>query len=94
MMHGKGHQTIVLDGIAMNFGVGSTARAAFDCRYTPVFAENALSSHDERHAHLRHGDTLFHHGEDKVDEKFWPHSNAQNRSGDSYPDRRFCDSKH
>jgi nicotinamidase-related amidase len=37
-------RTIVLGGIATNFGVESTARAAFDRGYELVFAENAMSS--------------------------------------------------
>jgi nicotinamidase-related amidase len=37
-------RTIVLGGIATNFGVESTARAAFDRNYELVFAENAMSS--------------------------------------------------
>ena len=37
-------QTIILGGIATNFGVESTARAAFDRSYELVFAEDAMSS--------------------------------------------------
>jgi nicotinamidase-related amidase len=37
-------RTIILGGIATNFGVESTARAAFDQGYEVVFAENAMSS--------------------------------------------------
>jgi nicotinamidase-related amidase len=37
-------RTIVLAGIATNFGVESTARAAFDRGYEIVFAENAMST--------------------------------------------------
>ncbi len=37
-------RTIVLGGISTNFGVESTARAAFDRGYELVFAENAMSS--------------------------------------------------
>jgi len=40
----KGIKTIVLGGIATNFGVESTARAAFDRGYEIVFAEDAMSS--------------------------------------------------
>jgi nicotinamidase-related amidase len=40
----RGIRTIVLGGIATNFGVESTARAAFDRGYEIVFAENAMSS--------------------------------------------------
>jgi nicotinamidase-related amidase len=36
-------KTIVLGGIATNFGVESTARAAFDRGYALVFAEDAMS---------------------------------------------------
>jgi nicotinamidase-related amidase len=36
--------TIVLGGIATNFGVESTARAAFDRGYELVFAEDAMTS--------------------------------------------------
>jgi len=44
-------QTIVLAGIATNFGVESTARAAADKGYELVFAEDAMSSVDaEAHA--------------------------------------------
>ena len=37
-------RTIVLAGIATNFGVESTARAAFGQGYELVFAEDAMSS--------------------------------------------------
>lgn len=37
-------KTIVLGGIATNFGVESTARAAFDRGYELVFVEDAMSS--------------------------------------------------
>jgi nicotinamidase-related amidase len=40
----RGIRTIVLGGVATNFGVESTARAAFDRGYELVFAENAMSS--------------------------------------------------
>ena len=40
----RGIRTTVLGGIATNFGVESTARAAFDRGYELVFAENAMSS--------------------------------------------------
>jgi nicotinamidase-related amidase len=40
----NGMQTIVLGGIATNFGVESTARAAFDRGYQLIFAEDAMSS--------------------------------------------------
>jgi nicotinamidase-related amidase len=37
-------RTIVMGGIATNFGVESTARAAYDRGYELVFAEDAMSS--------------------------------------------------
>jgi len=37
-------RTIILGGIATNFGVESTARAAFDQGYELVFAEDAMTS--------------------------------------------------
>ena len=37
-------KTIILGGIATNYGVESTARAAFDRGYTLVFVEDAMSS--------------------------------------------------
>ena len=40
----RGIRTIVIGGIATNFGVESTARAAFDQGYEVVFAEDAMSS--------------------------------------------------
>ena len=40
----KGIRTIVMSGIATNFGVESTARAAFDRGYELVFAEDAMTS--------------------------------------------------
>lgn len=40
----RGIDTIVLGGIATNFGVESTARAAFDRGYELVFVEDAMSS--------------------------------------------------
>jgi nicotinamidase-related amidase len=40
----RGIRTIVLGGIATNFGVESTGRAAFDLGYQLVFAEDAMSS--------------------------------------------------
>ncbi len=43
-------RTIILGGIATNFGVESTARAAFDRGYELVFVEDAMSSlHPEAH---------------------------------------------
>jgi nicotinamidase-related amidase len=40
----KGIRTLVMAGVATNFGVESTARAAFDRGYELVFAEDAMSS--------------------------------------------------
>jgi nicotinamidase-related amidase len=40
----RGIRTIVLGGIATNYGVESTARAAFDMGYQQVFAEDAMTS--------------------------------------------------
>lgn len=40
----RGIRTIILGGIATNFGVESTARAAFDRGYQLVFAEDVMSS--------------------------------------------------
>jgi nicotinamidase-related amidase len=40
----RGIKTIVLGGVATNFGVESTARAAFDLGYQVVFVEDAMSS--------------------------------------------------
>jgi len=40
----RGIHTIVMAGIATNFGVESTARAAFDMGYELVFAEDAMST--------------------------------------------------
>lgn len=40
----RGVKTIVMGGIATNFGVESTARAGFDRGYEMVFAEDAMSS--------------------------------------------------
>ena len=40
----RGIETIILGGIATNFGVESTARAAFDQGYHLVFAEDAMST--------------------------------------------------
>ncbi|HMF77263.1 MAG TPA: isochorismatase family protein [Bryobacteraceae bacterium] len=40
----RGIRTIVLGGIATNFGVESTARAAFDRGYEVIFAEDAMTS--------------------------------------------------
>jgi nicotinamidase-related amidase len=40
----RGIHTIIMSGIATNFGVESTARAAFDRGYELIFAEDAMSS--------------------------------------------------
>jgi nicotinamidase-related amidase len=40
----KGIRTILMTGIATNFGVESTARAAFDRGYELIFVEDAISS--------------------------------------------------
>ncbi|QNK70809.1 isochorismatase family protein [Variovorax sp. PAMC26660] len=40
----RGIKTLVMSGIATNFGVDSTARAAFDRGYELVFVEDAMSS--------------------------------------------------
>jgi len=44
LLRRRGIQTIVLGGIATNYGVESTARAAFDHGYQLVFAEDAMSA--------------------------------------------------
>ena len=51
-------RTIILGGIATNFGVESTARAAFDRGYQLVFAEDAMSSVSAE-AHQFSVDTIF-----------------------------------
>lgn len=43
----RGIQTVIMGGIATNFGVESTARAAFDRGYKLIFAEDAMSSISE-----------------------------------------------
>jgi nicotinamidase-related amidase len=43
----RGMTTIVLCGIATNFGVESTARAAFELGYHQVFAEDAMTALSE-----------------------------------------------
>jgi nicotinamidase-related amidase len=46
----RGIRTIILGGIATNFGVESTARAAFDRGYHLVFVEDAMSTvHADAH---------------------------------------------
>jgi nicotinamidase-related amidase len=44
LLRRRGIETIILGGIATNFGVESTARAAFDQGFALVFAEDAMSS--------------------------------------------------
>jgi nicotinamidase-related amidase len=40
----RGIRTIVIGGIATNFGVESTARDAYERGYGQIFAEDAMSS--------------------------------------------------
>ncbi|QYG00923.1 MULTISPECIES: isochorismatase family protein [Massilia] len=42
----RGIDTLIMGGIATNFGVESTARAAYDFGFKLVFAEDAMSSFD------------------------------------------------
>jgi nicotinamidase-related amidase len=51
-------KTIILGGIATNFGVESTARAAYDIGYEIVFAEDAMSA-KKAEAHLASVDGAF-----------------------------------
>lgn len=51
-------RTIILGGIATNFGVECTARSAFDRGYQLVFAEDAMSSVSAE-AHQFSVDTIF-----------------------------------
>ncbi len=44
LLRRRGIKTILLGGIATNYGVESTARAAFDQGYELIFAEDAMSS--------------------------------------------------
>jgi nicotinamidase-related amidase len=44
LLRRRGIKTIILGGIATNYGVESTARAAFDRGYELIFAEDAMSS--------------------------------------------------
>lgn len=44
LLRRRGIDTLVMGGIATNFGVESTARTAFDLGYKLVFAEDACSS--------------------------------------------------
>jgi nicotinamidase-related amidase len=43
LLRRRGIDTLLLGGIVTNFGVESTARAAFDIGYSLVFAEDAMS---------------------------------------------------
>lgn len=53
-------ETIVIGGVATNFGVESTARAAFDRGYRLVFVEDATSSVSEEMHHFTF-EKLFRH---------------------------------
>jgi nicotinamidase-related amidase len=44
LLRRRGIKTIIMSGIATNYGVESTARAAFDRGYELVFAEDAMST--------------------------------------------------
>jgi nicotinamidase-related amidase len=44
LLRRRGIKTIIMSGIATNYGVESTARAAFDRGYELIFAEDAMSS--------------------------------------------------
>lgn len=52
----RGIDTLVMGGIATNFGVESTARAAYDFGFKLVFAEDAMSSFDAAAHHFACGD--------------------------------------
>ncbi|OON59696.1 isochorismatase [Massilia sp. KIM] len=52
LLRRRGIDTLVLCGIATNFGVESTARAAFDRGYALVFAEDAMSSMEAEAHHF------------------------------------------
>jgi len=52
LLRRRGIDTLLLGGIATNFGVESTARAAFDRSYKLVFAEDAMSSMDAEAHHF------------------------------------------
>ncbi|MFC5428714.1 hydrolase [Paraburkholderia sp.] len=58
----RGIKTIVLGGIATNFGVESTARAAFDQGFGLVFVEDATSSLNEEMHHLTFSKLFPHMG--------------------------------
>ncbi len=47
LLRRRGIETVVMAGVATNFGVESTARAAMDHGFTLVFAEDAMSSVSE-----------------------------------------------
>jgi nicotinamidase-related amidase len=44
MLRRRGIKTIIMSGIATNYGVESTAREAFDRGYELIFAEDAMST--------------------------------------------------
>ncbi|MEX3687998.1 MULTISPECIES: isochorismatase family protein [Paraburkholderia] len=56
----RGIDTIVIGGIATNFGVESTARAAFDLGFKLVFVEDATSGLNEEMHHFSF-EKLFRH---------------------------------
>ncbi|MCP3724742.1 isochorismatase family protein [Paraburkholderia sp. CNPSo 3272] len=56
----RGIDTIVIGGIATNFGVESTARAAFDLGFRLVFVEDATSGLNEEMHHFSF-EKLFRH---------------------------------
>jgi nicotinamidase-related amidase len=58
MLRRRNIKTIVLAGIATNYGVESTARAAFDMGYELVFVEDAMSSM-QAEAHRFSCDNVF-----------------------------------
>lgn len=55
LLRRRGIDTLILGGIATNFGVESTARAAFDRNYKLVFAEDAMSSMEGEAHHFACG---------------------------------------
>jgi nicotinamidase-related amidase len=44
LLRRRGIKTLIMSGIATNYGVESTAREAFDRGYELIFAEDAMSS--------------------------------------------------
>ena len=58
LLRRRGIDTLVLGGIVTNFGVESTARAAFDRGYKLVFAEDAMSGVEAEAHHFACG-TIF-----------------------------------